>query len=409
MKWLLIVNLILGAIFVLCYGYQLAYIFVAYLKKDKPLPPPKDNRIAVLICARNEEKVIPRLIRTLKDQTYDSSLYEIFLVADNCTDSTAKVARARGTTVYERFNSEERGKGYALNFLLHKIWEDYGEDAFEGFVVIDADNYADKRFIEEINKVFSGGYDVVTAYRNSSNYGENWLTGGMGMYFLRDATIMNRARAKLGCNTCVTGTGFLFSNRLAKENGGWPFHTLTEDGEFTLDNACKGVSTSYAHDAIFYDEQPETHKDSWNQRVRWCKGGLQIFKLYFAKLVKGISFSRFLSFFDMANFLFCAYFTAVAVTVVNAIAVPAALISGADPMQILVMFLAMGGFVYLSLALFSIAVTVSDWKRISAKPCKKVLYALTFPAFIFSFALPAFAAIFKKNLEWKSPPRKSVE
>ena len=409
MKWLLIVNLILGAIFVLCYGYQLAYILVAYLKKDKPLPLPKDNRIAVLICARNEEKVIPRLIRTLKDQTYDSSLYEIFLVADNCTDSTAKVARARGTIVYERFNSEERGKGYALNFLLHKIWEDYGEEAFDGFVVIDADNYADKRFIEEINKVFSGGYDVVTAYRNSSNYGENWLTGGMGMYFLRDATIMNRARAKLGCNTCVTGTGFLFSNRLAKENGGWPFHTLTEDGEFTLDNACKGVSTSYAHDAIFYDEQPETHKDSWNQRVRWCKGGLQIFKLYFAKLVKGIFSSRFLSFFDMANFLFCAYFTAIVATVANVIAVPTALASGADPLQVVVMFLAMGGFVYVALSLFSIAITISDWDRISAKPWKKILYALTFPAFIFSFALPAFAAIFKKNLEWKSPPRKSVE
>jgi protein-S-isoprenylcysteine O-methyltransferase Ste14 len=82
---------------------------------------------------------------------------------------------------------------------------------------------------------------------------------------------------------------------------------------------------------------------------------------------------------------------------------------GADPLQVLVMFLAMGGFVYLSLALFSIAVTVSDWKRISAKPWKKILYALTFPAFIFSFAFPAFAAIFKKKLEWESPPRKTVE
>jgi hypothetical protein len=78
-------------------------------------------------------------------------------------------------------------------------------------------------------------------------------------------------------------------------------------------------------------------------------------------------------------------------------------------MQVLVMFLAMGGFVYVALSSFSIAVTISDWNRISAKPWKKVLYALTFPAFIFSFAPPAFAAIFKKNLEWKSPPRKPVE
>ena len=409
MKGLLIVNLIIGVIFVLCYGYQLAYIFIAYLKKDKPLPPEKENRIAVLICARNEEKVIPRLISSLKDQSYDASRYEIFLVADNCTDSTAAVAREQGITVYERFNSEERGKGYALNFLLHKIWEDRGEDAFDGFVVFDADNLAHKDFLREINKVFSGGYDVVTAYRNSANYGENWLTAGMGMYFLRDATIMNRARAKLGCNTCVTGTGFLFSNRLAKENGGWPYHTLTEDGEFTMANACKGIPTAYAHNAIFYDEQPETNKDSWGQRVRWCKGGLQIFRLYLTKLISGVFSRRFLSFFDMANFLFCAYFTAVTATVANVIAIPIALISGADPLQVLVMFLAMGGFVYVALSSFSIAVTISDWRRISAKPWKKVLYALTFPAFIFSFAPPAFAAIFKKNLEWKSPPRKPVE
>jgi cellulose synthase/poly-beta-1,6-N-acetylglucosamine synthase-like glycosyltransferase len=73
MKGLLIVNLIIGVIFVLCYGYQLAYIFIAYLKKDKPLPPEKENLLAVLICARNEEKVIPRLIGSLKKQSYDAS------------------------------------------------------------------------------------------------------------------------------------------------------------------------------------------------------------------------------------------------------------------------------------------------------------------------------------------------
>jgi hypothetical protein len=67
----------------------------------------------------------------------------------------------------------------------------------------------------------------------------------------------------------------------------------------------------------------------------------------------------------------------------------------------------MGGFVYFSLMLFSICITISDWYRISAPAWKKVLYAITFPAFIFSFAPPAFVAIFKKRIEWKSPPRKT--
>ena len=405
MKGLLIANSIIGVIFVFCYVYQLAYILIAYFKKDKPLPDPNPNRLAVLICARNEEKVIARLIRSLREQTYDKSLYQIFVVADNCDDKTAAIARNAGATVYERFNPTERGKGYALNYLIHKVWEDFGHGYFDGFVVFDADNYANCEFLTEINKVFTGGYDVVTAYRNSPNYTTNFRTAGMGMYFLRDATIMNRARAKIGCNTCVTGTGFLFSERLAAENDGWPFHTLTEDGEFTMNNVCKGVSTSYAHDAIFYDEQPYEARDSWNQRVRWCKGGLQIFKIYLGRLMRGIFSKRSLSFFDMTNFLFCAYFTAVVATSVNLVAVPLAFLAGAKLWEALLMFLCMGGFVYFALSIFSIAITVSDWNRISGEPWKKAIFALTFPAFIFSFAFPAFAAIFKKKIEWKSPSR----
>ena len=405
MKGLLIANSIIGVIFVFCYVYQLAYILIAYFKKDKPLPDPKPNRLAVLICARNEERVIARLIESLREQTYDKSLYQIFVVADNCDDKTAAIARNAGATVYERFNPTERGKGYALNYLIHKVWEDFGHGYFDGFVVFDADNYANCEFLTEINKVFSGGYDVVTAYRNSANYGKNWLTAGMGMYFLRDATIMNRARAKMGYNTCVTGTGFLLSNRLARENGGWPFHTLTEDGEFTMENACSGVKTSYAHDAIFYDEQPETYKDSWNQKVRWCKGGQQIFDKYLWKLISGTIKKRSMTLFDMTNFLFCAYFTAVVTVVANLVAVPWALIKGADPISVLLMFLGMVGFAYFALLIFSICVTTSDWQRIDATPQKKVLYALTFPAFIFSFAPPAIAALFIKQLEWVSPKR----
>ena len=93
----------------LCYGYQLYYILVAYFKKDKPLPEPAPNRLAVLISARNEEAVIGNLIKSLVEQTYDKSLYEIILVADNCTDRTAEVAKEAGATVYVRENKEEKG------------------------------------------------------------------------------------------------------------------------------------------------------------------------------------------------------------------------------------------------------------------------------------------------------------
>ena len=407
MQVLRIINLCIGAIFLLCYLYQIIYLFIAYIGGIKRHPDASPKKYAVLIAARNESGVIKNLLDSLNAQDYPKEFYKVFVVADNCTDNTAEVARECGAIVYERSNQTEKGKGYALDYLIKSIERDYADDLPDAYIVFDADNVAVKSYITEMNKTFSAGYEVVTSYRNASNYGAGWRAAGQGMYFIRDARVLNLARMRIKGSTFVSGTGFLFSQRLCEEYGGWPFHTLTEDGEFTMHNAVRGVKGGYCHDAVFYDEQAVDLKTSWYQRLRWCKGGLQIFRKYLPQLMRGIFSHRILSCFDMMMCLTPAYVLSISAVVINAIASVILVLLGVPALEIAVAVGQMILGAYASLFLFSLFITISDWKRIRASGFKKILYMFTFPLFIFSFIIPAFVALFKR-VEWK-PVRHSGE
>ncbi len=403
-----IVNLCLGAIFTLCYFYQFIYIFIAYLGKKMTFPDAPPKKIAILIAARNESGVIHNLIDSLNAQDYPKEFYKIFLVADNCTDNTAEIARAHGAYVYERQNKIEKGKGYALDYLIKCIERDFGDNFCDAYVVFDADNTAEPNYLTEMNKVHSAGYEVVSSYRNPSNYGDGWRAAGQGMYFLRDARILNMARMKINSNTFIAGTGFLFSRELCKRYGGWPFHTLTEDGEFTMHNAVNGAVTGYCNDAVFYDEQATDLKTSWNQKLRWCKGGLQIYGKYGAKLLRGLFSKKFLGCLDMMMCLAPAYFLSILAVVLNVIGFTAMIIMNpASYIDVLIQAGTMIGGAYSMLFIFGLAVTVSDWRRIRGSAAKKILYIFTFPLFIFTFIPAAFIAIFKK-VEWKQVQHKGA-
>ena len=167
METIKLINFIIATVFFVCYSYQFAYILVPYLKKEKPHKPAELHRYAVLISARNEELVIGNLLDSISAQDYPSSLVRVFVVADNCTDKTAKVARAHGAIVYERFNDKLVGKGYALEYLLDRIGEEYG-DVFDAYMVFDADNLLSEDYISRMNETFSDGYRIITSYRNST-------------------------------------------------------------------------------------------------------------------------------------------------------------------------------------------------------------------------------------------------
>ena len=399
MKTLSYVNFIISILFMACYAYQAVYLVAALLKKQKVFKAKKLHRYGVLIAARNEEAVIAQLIRSVRAQKYPEELIDIFVVADNCTDNTAQAAREAGAVVYERHNTYAVGKGYALRFLLENIFKNFGEYAYDGFFVFDADNILAPNYVEAMNRTFSDGHEIVTSFRNSKNYGDNWISAGYALWFLRESRYLNHARFLLGTSCAVSGTGFLFSRQVLEETGPWPFHLLTEDIQFSVDQVTRGRKIAFCPDAVLYDEQPTTFRQSWNQRLRWSKGYLQVFRGYGAKLLRGAAGGSF-SCYDMAAAIMPAFVLSAAAIVCNVTAAVLGAIRGADLTIALWSVGQMLLNMYLTLFILGAITTVTEWRRIHTKAVKKVIYAFTFPLFMFTYIPISFAAFFCKG-EWK--------
>jgi cellulose synthase/poly-beta-1,6-N-acetylglucosamine synthase-like glycosyltransferase len=145
--------------------YNLAISLCSLIKlKDKPLLKNKKHKFMAIIPAHNEEIVIQDLIDSLKNQDYPKDLLDIYVIADNCTDSTANIAKNAGAIVYKRFDEEKKTKGYAMQwFLDQKIKENAN---YYAFCVFDADNIVDKNFIKNMNKKLCQGEEVVQGYRD---------------------------------------------------------------------------------------------------------------------------------------------------------------------------------------------------------------------------------------------------
>ena len=403
METLKTINFVIAVIFFVCYTYQFLYIPVPWLlakrkaAKAAALEATPHN-YAVLICARNESAVIADLIGSLRSQTYDQSLLHIFVLADNCTDDTSDIARSAGATVYERFNNVQVGKGYALQTLLGHLEQDYPA-GFDGYFVFDADNILDPDYIAAMNRTFSQGHDIVTSYRNSKNYGDNWISAGYALWFLRESRYLNHARSLLGTSCAVSGTGFLFSRAVLEETGPWPFHLLTEDIQFSVHEILQGRKVAFAPDAVLYDEQPTTFRQSWNQRLRWSKGYLQVFRGYGAKLLRGAAGGSF-SCYDMAAAIMPAFVLSATAIVCNVTAAVLGAVHGEDLTIALWSVGQMLLNMYLTLFVLGAITTVTEWKRIHTKAVKKVLYTFTFPLFMFTYIPISFAALFSKG-EWK--------
>ena len=278
MDYLYILREALVWIITIFWLYQVLVSLCSLVKiKDKPLKIKKDHRFMAIIPAHNEEAVVRNLIESLKAQNYNKELYDIYVIADNCTDNTAKVAREAGAIVYERFNPSKKTKGYALDwFLQQKIKENAPYDAF---FVFDADNIVDPNFIKNMNKHLCQGEDVVQGYRDIKNPTDSWITAGYALFYWSMHRFYHLARYNIGLSPLLNGTGFMVKFDVIKPQG-WDTVTLTEDIEFSLKRIIKGKKLGWATDAIVYDEQPVGFKQSWSQRSRWTVGHMQCIKEY---------------------------------------------------------------------------------------------------------------------------------
>ncbi|MGI6028263.1 MAG: glycosyltransferase family 2 protein [Candidatus Heteroscillospira sp.] len=389
---------VMFVMFLLFYGYQFIYMLVPFFVKKSWEDNTRLNRFAVLIAARNEETVIGKLVESVKQQDYPAELVDVFVVADNCTDGTAREARRAGAEVYERFDTQRVGKGYALNWLLGQIHGKYGKK-YDGYFVFDADNLLSTDYISQMNRVFSEKYPIVTGCRNSKNFGDSWISAGNALRFLRDSEYLNRSRMLLGTDCSISGTGFLVSRDVLMRAGGWHFFLISEDTEFAVSSILRGERIGYCHEAVFYDEQPQSFEQSWKQRMRWVRGSFQVFGKYGGRLFRGFARGNFACYdVGLSNFpmmvMSCMSLLVWGGSLLSAAAL------GMELMPLLLMALTAFGRSYMSAALIAAFVTAARWKQIHAAWYKKLMYIFTFPIFMFSYVPLSVCAMFGKA-QWQ--------
>ncbi len=412
----LVFTVIYGILALMTMHFVVFGIIGLFAKKKYPKAKVQ-HKYGVIIPARNEETVIGNLIQSVYKNNYPQDKLQVFVIAHNCTDNTAKIARELGATVYEYKNKEECTMGYAFRYLFDRIREDYGVKNYDGFFLFNADNILSADYFEKMNDAFdaTGGEKIITSFRNSKNFGTNVMSGLYGLYFTIGCRFESRGRTAVGCSTRVQGTGYVINSKLV-ENG-WKYVTLTEDWEFSADRVIQGSKIEFCDDAVFYDEQPTTFKIMWRQRLRWSRGHLLVCITRFKDLIKSL-FSRKKhknkgSVYDM--FINCMPVCAI-VTAIGALQMIAYLLSplfGVSFVDAVMKCLTTLGF-----SLFSFCVTnfftaiiafIAERKRITGVSFgHKVLITLLWPLFVLIQFPIDIIAIFKKNLGWKPIPHEDT-
>ncbi len=359
----------------------------------------KQHAFAVLVCARNESEVIGNLIDSIREQQYPQDKYKIFCLADNCTDDTAAVARAKGCEVLERFDPLRKGKGFALEALTAYINKAYA-DVFDAYLVIDADNLLPPDFMQKLSEGFNGGLDVVSGWRTAKNPFDSVVSGCYDIFWSLVMRMYNAVRCSNGMSCMVYGTGFAVRSEILKD--GWQTSTMTEDGEFSCMARMKGYKIGLLQDAKFYDEQPTKPRFFFSQFRRWEVGGVQCFTKLWKQALARMK-TNFVDGFD----IFCFLMLPISQTAMILSFIPYAgmLILSGVPDKLLWLLLAVP-----VLAVLAIAALAAFGLAADKKPVLRMWRSiLAFPVFILPTAFIAMSAILRPKTEWTIIPHSSVK
>ena len=259
--------------------FVITMLFAVFKSKPFGRHAPK-TKFAVVIAARNEEAVIGNLVKSIREQDYPAELVDIYVIPNNCTDDTKNAALKAGAQIIE-CREPVRCKGDALKEAFRVLLR----KDHDAYCIFDADNYADKNFMKEMNNVFCEGHTVAKGRNEAKNPYDSWIAGCYGLYFNTMTLFFNKARSNLGLSAKPNGTALAFHRSVIEKNGGWNTVTLTEDAEFGADTVIMGERIAWVPDAVAYDEEPNSFGVSIRQRQRWISGLMQVSGMKIKKVI----------------------------------------------------------------------------------------------------------------------------
>jgi cellulose synthase/poly-beta-1,6-N-acetylglucosamine synthase-like glycosyltransferase len=230
---------------------------------------PAPGKLAVVIPAHDEDSVIGSTVARLRAQI---PARDLFVIADNCTDDTAAVARQAGAQVWERGLSHETGKGAALRWFLNTAAEEL--HAYEAIAIFDADSVVDDSFWHYARTALAQGVDVVQGFVQPLSGGSP--AADLAAYSeLLSQYVDDTARARLGWSAPLRGTGMVFRRQVLVDM--LPhLQTKVEDIEMSLLLAAQGRSVVFVPEAIVGDPKPASARGVAAQRARWLQGQREV-------------------------------------------------------------------------------------------------------------------------------------
>jgi cellulose synthase/poly-beta-1,6-N-acetylglucosamine synthase-like glycosyltransferase len=231
-------------------------------------------RFDVIVPAHNEATVIARTVESLSHIEWPRENFRILVCADNCTDSTAQIARDAGAEVIERADASRRGKGYALEFAFQ---QSRSHGFAQAVVVVDADAEVSQNFLEAIAARLERGVHAVQVHYGVLNPMASWrtrlITIAKGSFHI----VRSRARESLNLSCGIRGTGWCVTQQLLDLV---PYHafSLTEDVEYGTELGLAGHRVAYADEAHCNAEMVTTDAVAAPQRARWERGRFQLIR-----------------------------------------------------------------------------------------------------------------------------------
>jgi 1,2-diacylglycerol 3-beta-glucosyltransferase len=243
------------------------------------LPRPAFARFLILIPAHNESLDVQPTIRSAFAQCYPADLFELVVIADNCTDDTADAAAAQGAVVWERQEESRRGKGHALAWALERAQA----LAFDLVVVVDADSQMEEHFLSHLNDAYQAscarGQQAI-AYQGRyefepSENGADWIQHFTIASKSAENSYTYAPRSACGLINLLQGNGFAVS-RQALERVPFRAFSIVEDAEYAIQLAAAGVRVQFVNEALVRSRSTRSVQDAAPQRLRWASGTIQL-------------------------------------------------------------------------------------------------------------------------------------
>lgn len=368
--------------------FVVSYIYIFCVKDNRKLKRRDNNpSISVIIPARNESKVIEKLLKSIVDSSIKINSHDVYVVVEDRNDKTVEIVKNYGMTIVFREDLTKRRKGYALNDAFNYMKKNNKE--YDMYFIFDADNYLDKDYFKNMIETYKSGYDIGVGYRNTINGNKSVVAAASSLTFSMINTLNNERRVKNNLNVIISGTGFYMTKEVIEKTNGYPFNSLTEDYELSIYSIVNNIPSTYNNKAIFYDEQPTDFGVSIKQRTRWVKGYFDVRKKYRKEIMNTSKNNKSLNLEKVGVIPY----------IILIIGIVIFLIINIINLQLLKVLLTLIiVYVVLVFVTFFMLKKEKDYFKLCRK--MKILSSFYNPLFLLSYIICVIKAIFNPDLKW---------